>query len=506
MKGVKKVLIEMKNIHKSFGANKVLDGVYFTLEPGEVHALMGENGAGKSTLMNILTGLHKKDDGKIVINGKETYFQSPKEAEDAGIMFIHQELNIWPEMTILENLFIGKEVTNKLGILNTKKMKALAKDVFKRLGITLPLEQEAGLCSVGEQQMIEIAKALMTDAKVIIMDEPTSALTDREIHRLFQLIQSLKKDGVSIVYISHRMEEIFTICDRITIMRDGKTVHTTPINETNFDEVVKKMVGRELKDRFPKRQPKLGEIVFEVKNLTRKGYFENIHFSLRSGEILGVSGLMGAGRTEIMRSLFGIDPMDEGEIFIDGQKVTIKNPYDAVRKHIAFATENRKEEGLILDFSIRENISLPNLFSLAPQGIVKSEEEKKFVDMMSQRLKIKSSSTEEAVGNLSGGNQQKVVIAKWIGIGPKVLILDEPTRGIDVGAKREIYQLMNELTDRGMGIIMISSELPEILGMSDRILVIHEGKIAGELQGKEADQETIMTLATGGKLHEHANN
>ncbi|MGG1480754.1 sugar ABC transporter ATP-binding protein [Bacillus smithii] len=498
--------IEMKNIHKSFGANKVLDGVYFTLEPGEVHALMGENGAGKSTLMNILTGLHKKDNGKIVIDGKETDFQSPKEAEDAGIMFIHQELNIWPEMTVLENLFIGKEVTNKLGILNTKKMKALAKDIFKRLGMTLPLEQEAGLCSVGEQQMIEIAKALMTDAKVIIMDEPTSALTDREIQRLFQLMESLKKDGVSIVYISHRMEEIFTICDRITIMRDGKTVHTSPIKETNFDEVVKKMVGRELKDRFPERRPKPGKIVFEVKNLTRKGYFENIHFSLRSGEILGISGLMGAGRTEIMRSLFGIDPLDEGEIFIDGQKVTIKNPYDAVRKHMAFATENRKEEGLILDFSIRENISLPNLFSLAPKGIVQSEEEEKFVDMMSKRLKIKTSSTEEAAGNLSGGNQQKVVIAKWIGIGPKVLILDEPTRGIDVGAKREIYQLMNELTDRGMGIIMISSELPEILGMSDRILVIHEGKIAGELQGKEADQETIMTLATGGKLHEHTNN
>lgn len=496
----------MKNIHKSFGANKVLDGVYFTLEPGEVHALMGENGAGKSTLMNILTGLHKKDNGKIVIDGKETDFQSPKEAEDAGIMFIHQELNIWPEMTVLENLFIGKEVTNKLGILNTKKMKALAKDIFKRLGMTLPLEQEAGLCSVGEQQMIEIAKALMTDAKVIIMDEPTSALTDREIQRLFQLMESLKKDGVSIVYISHRMEEIFTICDRITIMRDGKTVHTSPIKETNFDEVVKKMVGRELKDRFPERRPKPGKIVFEVKNLTRKGYFENIHFSLRSGEILGISGLMGAGRTEIMRSLFGIDPLDEGEIFIDGQKVTIKNPYDAVRKHMAFATENRKEEGLILDFSIRENISLPNLFSLAPKGIVQSEEEEKFVDMMSKRLKIKTSSTEEAAGNLSGGNQQKVVIAKWIGIGPKVLILDEPTRGIDVGAKREIYQLMNELTDRGMGIIMISSELPEILGMSDRILVIHEGKIAGELQGKEADQETIMTLATGGKLHEHTNN
>lgn len=498
--------IEMKNIHKSFGANKVLDGVYFTLEPGEVHALMGENGAGKSTLMNILTGLHKKDNGKIVIDGKETDFQSPKEAEDAGIMFIHQELNIWPEMTVLENLFIGKEATNKLGILNTKKMKALAKDVFKRLGMTLPLEQEAGLCSVGEQQMIEIAKALMTDAKVIIMDEPTSALTDREIQRLFQLMESLKKDGVSIVYISHRMEEIFTICDRITIMRDGKTVHTSPIKETNFDEVVKKMVGRELKDRFPERRPKPGKIVFEVKNLTRKGYFENIHFSLRSGEILGISGLMGAGRTEIMRSLFGIDPLDEGEIFIDGQKVTIKNPYDAVRKHMAFATENRKEEGLILDFSIRENISLPNLFSLAPKGIVQSDEEEKFVDMMSKRLKIKTSSIEEAAGNLSGGNQQKVVIAKWIGIGPKVLILDEPTRGIDVGAKREIYQLMNELTDRGMGIIMISSELPEILGMSDRILVIHEGKIAGELQGKEADQETIMTLATGGKLHEHTNN
>lgn len=302
--------IEMHDIYKSFGANKVLEGVEFTLLPGEVHALMGENGAGKSTLMNILTGLHKMDRGRILVNGEEKQYQNPKEAEDDGIAFIHQELNIWPDMTVLENLFIGREITNKLGILKTEEMKALAKKVFDRLGVSLPFQQEAGCCSVGEQQMIEIAKALLTDAEVIIMDEPTSALTDREIESLFEVIRSLKEDGVSIVYISHRMEEIFTICDRITVMRDGKTVDTKPIKETNYHEVVKKMVGRDVDDWFPERNPKPGEVVFEVRHLTRSKVFENISFSVRSGEIVGIAGLMGSGRTEIMRAIFGIDAYD----------------------------------------------------------------------------------------------------------------------------------------------------------------------------------------------------
>ena len=478
--------------------NKVLEGVQFSLEAGEVHALMGENGAGKSTLMNILTGLHKHDQGTIEINGKETSFKDSKEAEEAGMAFIRQELNIWPEMTVLENLFIGKEMVNAFGVLRKKQMKARANEIFKTLNISLPFDKEAGLCSVGEQQMIEIAKALMTDAEVIIMDEPTAALTDREIEKLFEVMKGLTKKGVSLVYISHRMEEIFAICDRITVMRDGKTVDTKRIKDTNFDEVVQKMVGRELEDRFPHREAHLGEVVLDVKGLTKKGLFEDIHFAVRKGEIVGVAGLMGAGRTEIMRALFGVDQIDSGEITVEGKKVSIRKPTDAVRYGLAFITENRKEEGLILDFSVRENIGLPNLKSFAPSGLVKTEDEKKFAEMMIKRLHVKTSSTETIIGNLSGGNQQKVVIAKWIGTSPKVLIMDEPTRGIDVGAKREIYELMNELTERGIAIIMVSSELPEIVGMSDRILVVHEGKIAGELKKQEATQEKIMALATGG--------
>ncbi|MBG9770492.1 ribose ABC transporter ATP-binding protein RbsA [Bacillus vallismortis] len=491
--------IEMKDIHKAFGKNQVLSGVSFQLAPGEVHALMGENGAGKSTLMNILTGLHKSDKGQIRINENETYFSNPKEAEQHGIAFIHQELNIWPEMTVLENLFIGKEISSKLGVLQTRKMKALAKEQFDKLSVSLSLDQEAGDCSVGQQQMIEIAKALMTNAEVIIMDEPTAALTEREISTLFEVITALKKNGVSIVYISHRMEEIFAICDRITIMRDGKTVDTTNISETDFDEVVKKMVGRELTERYPNRTLSLGDNIFEVKNASVKGRFEDVSFSVRSGEIVGISGLMGAGRTEIMRALFGVDRLDSGEIWIAGKKTVIKNPQDAVKKGLGFITENRKDEGLLLDTSIRENIALPNLASFSPKGLIDHKREAEFVDLLIKRLTIKTASPETHARHLSGGNQQKVVIAKWIGIGPKVLILDEPTRGVDVGAKREIYSLMNELTERGVAIIMVSSELPEILGMSDRIIVVHEGRISGEINAQEATQERIMTLATGGR-------
>lgn len=491
--------IQMNGIYKSFGTNQVLSGVDFDLRAGEVHALMGENGAGKSTLMNILIGLHERDQGTIVIDGQETYFDNPKVAEQKGIAFIHQELNIWRDMTVLENLFIGKEMTSKWGLLNTKQMKTLAKEQFRKLAVDLPLQGEAGDCSVGQQQMIEIAKALMTDAKVIVMDEPTAALTEREIQKLFEVIVALKKEGVSIVYISHRMEEIFAICDRITIMRDGKTVDTKEIPHTHFDEVVKKMVGRELTERYPARTPQRGEVILEVKNASKKGQFQNVSFTVHAGEIVGFSGLMGSGRTEIMRTLFGLDTLDSGEIWIRGKKVNIRRPDDAVKHGIGFITEDRKDEGLVLDFSIRENMALPNLFSFSSKGFISSKKEAEFVDTLIKRLQVKTQSAETPARSLSGGNQQKVVIAKWIGIGPSVLILDEPTRGVDVGAKREIYQLMNELTDRSVAIIMVSSELPEVLGMSDRIVVVHEGKISGELSSQEATQENIMTLATGGQ-------
>ncbi|WP_028551583.1 sugar ABC transporter ATP-binding protein [Paenibacillus sp. UNC451MF] len=491
--------IRMNGIHKAFGSNQVLSGVDFDLHEGEVHALMGENGAGKSTLMNILTGMHARDEGTILIDGKETYFANPKEAERQGIAFIHQELNVWPDMTVLENLFIGREISSPWGLLRGNEMKALAKEQFRKLSVDIPLNIEAGQCSVGQQQMIEIAKALLTDTKVIIMDEPTSALTEREIQKLFEVIESLKKEGVSIVYISHRMEEIFAICDRITVMRDGRTVDTKEIPNTSFDEVVRKMVGRELTERYPARNPNPGEVVLEVKNASRKGLFQDVSFQVREGEIVGFSGLMGSGRTEIMRALFGLDHLDSGDVHLFGKKAVIRKPVDAVKLGIGFITEDRKDEGLVLDFSVRDNMVLPSLSSFTSNGLISSQKEKTFVDALIKRLQIKTHSSETAAGNLSGGNQQKVVIAKWIGIGPKLLILDEPTRGVDVGAKREIYQLMNELTGHGVAIIMVSSELPEVLGMSDRIVVVHEGHITGELSKEEATQEKIMTLATGGQ-------
>ncbi|MFS7490635.1 sugar ABC transporter ATP-binding protein [Carnobacterium maltaromaticum] len=489
----------MKNIYKAFGTNAVLEGVNFDTHGGEIHALMGENGAGKSTMMNILTGMHKKDQGTILINGKEHSYTNPKEAEEHGVSFIHQEMNTWPQMTVLENLFIGKEMKNKIGFIRSKEMKTLALKTFKELGITMDLDADVQTLSVGQQQMIEIAKALMTDCQVLIMDEPTAALTDREIRMLFKIIQHLKMKEVAIIYISHRMEEIFEISDRITVMRDGMTVDTTLTKETNVDDVVRKMVGREISDYYPKKNAEIGETVFEVKNLSGTSGFENISFSVKPGEIVGFSGLMGAGRTEIMRGIFGIDPISQGEIILEGKKVQLKNPSTSIKAGVGFLTENRKEEGLVLDFSIKDNISLPSIDEFRVRGLIDTKTEAEFVQLLMKRLTVKAQNEDISAGSLSGGNQQKVVLAKWIGIGPKVLILDEPTRGVDVGAKREIYQLMNELAERGVAIVMVSSDLPEVLGVSDRILVVHEGKIAGELNRTEATQEKIMNLATGGK-------
>ncbi|MBM6615159.1 sugar ABC transporter ATP-binding protein [Desemzia sp. RIT804] len=490
--------VRMTGITKSFGSNSVLRGVDFDIRPGEVHALMGENGAGKSTLMNILTGLHKADDGRVFINGEERIFSNPKEAEEHGLSFIHQEMNTWSDMTVLENLFIGKEIKNSLGWIKTKEMKALAKETFNELGIHLDLNRDVGTLSVGQQQMIEIAKSLMTNAEVIIMDEPTAALTEREIDVLFKIIAKLKSRNVSIIYISHRMEEIFKISDRITVMRDGVSVDTKNTSETHNDEIVRMMVGRDLEDYYPKKDAKIGEVVFEAKQLGQEKVFKDISFQVKSGEIVGFSGLMGAGRTEVMRSIFGIDALDEGELYLEGEKIQIKAPSDAIRQGIGFLTEDRKVEGLILDYSIRDNISLPSIDGFKKHFLIDTKAEEDFTGMLVKRLNIKSMSQEDPTSSLSGGNQQKVVLAKWVGIGSKVLILDEPTRGVDVGAKREIYQLMNELAERGVAIIMVSSDLPEILGVSDRVIVIHEGKLAGELPKAEATEEKIMTLATGG--------
>ena len=491
--------IDLKGICKSFGTNQVLCGVNLHLRSGEVQALMGENGAGKSTLMNILTGIHKADAGTIEVDGKPMTFRNNKEAEEHGIAFIHQEMNIWPNLSVLENLFPTKQPKTRFGFIDFDKMKEIAEAKCKEIGIELPLSQLAGECSIGQQQMVEITRSLLLDAKVVIMDEPTAALTERETECLFDVMRRLKAKGVSIIYISHRMEEVFGNCDTITVMRDGKTISTKPTAETTMAQIVKDMVGREISEYYPVRTTIPGEEVFRVEGFSQPGVFENVSFSVKKGEIFGVAGLMGAGRTEIMRAIFGVDPHKSGKLFLHGKEIRIANPLDAIKQGFGFITENRKTEGLILDFSILKNIALPSEKALAHYECINEKKEYDFCKVLSDKLGVKTTDIRLAAGTLSGGNQQKVVIAKWIGMHPSLLILDEPTRGIDVGAKKDIYDLMNALTAEGVSIIMVSSDLPEVLGMSDRIMVVHEGHIAGILDRKDADQEKIITLATGGE-------
>ncbi|EHO63246.1 hypothetical protein HMPREF9453_00836 [Dialister succinatiphilus YIT 11850] len=489
----------MIGICKSFGANKVLGGVNLHVRPGEVHALMGENGAGKSTLMNILTGIHRADAGTIMVDGKEVTFKNNKDAEEHGIAFIHQELNIWPNLSVLENLFLMNQPKTRFGTIDFKKMREMAEAKCQEIGIDLPLDEIAGECSVGQQQMTEITRSLMLDAKTVIMDEPTAALTERETDRLFEVMKKLKNKGVSIIYISHRMEEVFANCDTITVMRDGQTISSRPTEETNMDQIVGDMVGRIMSEYYPARTNVPGDEIFRVEGFTQPGVFRDISFNLRKGEILGVAGLMGAGRTEIMRAIFGVDPHESGKLYFEGKEIHIKNPRDAIRHGFGFITENRKTEGLILDFSIERNIALPSEERLAQSHVINDKKEFDFSSELSKRLGVKAQDINLPASTLSGGNQQKVVIAKWVGMHPKLLILDEPTRGIDIGAKKDIYDLMNELTAKGVSIIMVSSELPEVIGMSDRILVIHEGRAAGIVEHKDATQTRIMTLATGGE-------
>lgn len=494
--------IEMRGINKAFGGNKVLKNAGFLLDNGEVHALVGENGAGKSTLMKILTGVYTRDEGTVIVDGKEVCYKNPKEAENAGIVFIHQELNVLFDLTVEENMFMGKEITNKFGVCDKKSMRDEAKKVLDRLGVNINPSTRMDRLSVGQQQMIEIAKALMIDAKVIIMDEPTAALTQNETKVLFQIIRNLREKGVSIIYISHRMEEIFELCDSITVLRDGEYIATKKITDTDMNDLVKMMIGREIGERYPERNAKIGAVVFEVKDFNCPGVFNNISFQVRAGEVLGVSGLMGAGRTEIMKAIFGDMPNVTGKVFIDGMEIVNKNPRDAMKNGIGFITEDRKSEGLMLEDSIMKNISIANLGRISKNGVLMKKTENDLVKEAIEELHIKCFGPSHECNKLSGGNQQKVVFAKWIDTDPKVLILDEPTRGVDIGAKKDIYNIINKLAATGVAIIMVSSELPEVLGMSDRIMVVREGKITRILPKEKANQENIMTLATGGKLNE----
>ena len=488
------VLLEMKDIQKSFYGNPVLHAVDFSLEAGSVHALMGENGAGKSTLMNILIGIHKRDGGTISIDGQEVEIDSPAVAQKMGIAMIHQELSTVVEMSVAENIYLGREPV-KHGLIDYKQMYQQTEELLQMLHIHLNPRTKMGRLRVADQQLVEIAKAVSQNARILIMDEPTSSITDREVENLYNIIRDLKKRGTGIVYISHKMDEVYTITDKITILRDGESISTWNTQEATHDMVVKAMVGRELTEQYPKRESKIGEPILELKHLTREGEFEDISLTLHRGEILGLVGLVGAGRTETVQALFGVTKIESGEVFLNGKKVEIKKPIDAIKNGIAYVTEDRKGEGLVLPMSIAHNTTLPSMQELSNKVFIKSLEEKTKTEKILSELKVKMASSKLAVKNLSGGNQQKVVLAKWMMKDPDVIIFDEPTRGIDVGAKAEIYKLMNEFVAKGKAIIMISSEMPEAMGMSDRILVISNHKLSGELNRDEFSQNTIMTMA-----------
>jgi len=489
-----KTFLQMKGITKRFPGVLALNEVDFEVDAGEVVALIGENGAGKSTLMKILSGAHMKDAGEIMINGKQTDIKGPFDAFEQGISTIYQELNVLPNLDIAENIFLGKE-PRKNGFVDKKLMHHEAKKLLKNVGLDMDTATISGDLSTAQKQMIEVAKALSFDSKLIVMDEPTSSLTETETETLLNIIRQLKRQNVSIIFITHRLKEIFEISDKVAIMRDGEMVTTLETSKTTQDEVIRHMVGREVDDIFAKQEAEIGDVVLEVTDLSTEGFLKDISFSVRKGEILGIAGLIGAGRSEVMRAVFGVDKKQTGEIKINGQTVKINNTGDALRNKIGFVPEDRKEQALVLGMNIRENITLACLETLAKLRFINKKKERDVSVDYTEKLKIKTPSQEQLVQNLSGGNQQKVVIGKWMATMPEILILDEPTRGIDVGSKKEIHLLMSKLAKSGVAIIMISSELPEILGMSDRIVVMHEGRIKGELMRENATQENIMKLA-----------
>jgi len=491
-------VLEMYHIRKTFPGVTALDDVHFELRRGEVHILLGENGAGKSTLVKILSGAYQKTAGQIILNGLETGIKNPRHAQDLGIAIIYQEFNLVPQLSTGENIFLGREQIHTPGLINQREIFASAQGILDDLGVEIEARKPVGQLGVAQQQMVEVAKALSLDAKILIMDEPTSALTEHEITELFNTIRQLKRKGVSIIYISHRLEELFEIGDRVTVLRDGKYVGTRNISDATKSELISMMVNRELKEHFPKQKAAKGEEVLRVNGLSRKGVLDNISFSVHRGEVLGIAGLLGSGRTELARSLFGVDKIDSGKIYIRGKRQRIKSPRRAINLGLGLLTEDRKSQGLIMILSTKDNICLPSVERFSRLGFVDTKEENRAATQYVRDLRIKTPSLHQQVMFLSGGNQQKVVISKWLCCQADILIFDEPTRGIDVGSKVEIYQLVNRLTARGAAIMMISSELPEILGMSDRIVVMSQGRIAGEFSAGEATQEKILHCALEG--------
>lgn len=489
-------LLRMENISKQYPGVLALDNVSFELEKGEVHCLLGENGAGKSTLMKILSGALKKDAGKILIDESGVNYSTPSEAQKLGIGIIYQDFKLIPELTAADNIFLGSEIMkNSFSFLDKRKMNELAQKALMELGEEIPANVPVFKLSVAQRQMIEIAKATHRNIKILAMDEPTASLTTSEIENLFKVIRKLKSEGVGIIYISHRLEEIFEIGDRITVMRDGKKIGTSGIKGTNIKELIRQMVGRELADEFPRHTAKTGDEILKLDNINC-GKLKNINLRLHKGEILGLAGLVGAGRSEVARVIFGADKIEEGKIIFEGKEKRFKSPKDAIASGIALLTEDRNLYGLFMERSIRENVSISNLSPLMKGIFIDKAAEKKAVGNYFDQLQVKAPTQETRVENLSGGNRQKVVLARWLHTNSKIIIFDEPTAGIDVGVKFEIYGLMNKLVERGIGVIVISSELPELIGISDRIVVMCEGRITGELEREDFSQEKILDLAT----------
>ena len=489
-------ILELRNISKSFSGVEVLHEVSFALRPGEVHALLGENGAGKSTLVKIITGVHQPDQGEILLNGEPVHFSDARDSRQAGIAAIYQELSLFPDLDVAENIFAGRQPVTGGGRVDWRRLYAEAGKLLESLGVTLDLKQKARTLSIAQQQMVEIARAFSINAQILIMDEPTSSLTLHEVDDLFRLVRRLRTDGTAVIFISHRLEELYALADRVTVLRDGSYVGTKPTKEVTRDDLIRMMVGRTITNLFPKQDVKPGEVVLKVENLTRAGSFYDVSFELRRGEILGLAGLVGAGRTNVARAIFGVEPPTAGRIEVEGRTVAIRSPQQAIGLGFAYVPEDRQLHGLIPAMPLTPNISLAMLPHYAQRGWLRDKRERKSAYEAAVQMEVRANNVWQLARELSGGNQQKVVLAKWLSTNPRILILDEPTRGIDVGTKAAVHGLMSKLASEGMAILMISSELPEILGMSDRVLVMREGHVTGHFTRAEATQENIISAAT----------
>jgi rhamnose transport system ATP-binding protein len=489
-------ILELKNITKRFSGVEVLHEVSFSLRPGEVHALLGENGAGKSTLVKVITGVHQPDGGQIILDGKKVHFADTRESREAGIAAIYQELSLFPDLDVAENIFVGRQPTTTGGRIDWRKLYADAGSLLESLGVHLDLKHKARNLSIAQQQMVEIARAFSINARILIMDEPTSSLTLNEVADLFRLVRRLRDEGTAVIFISHRLEELFELADRVTVMRDGSYVDTCALKDVTRDDLIRLMVGRTITNLFPKQDVKAGDVVLKVENLGREGTFGGVNFELRKGEILGMAGLVGAGRTNVARAIFGVEPATSGSIQIDGRKVAITSPQQAIQLGLAYVPEDRQLHGLIPAMNITSNISLPTLSKYAVRGWLQDKVECKASYEAALQMEVRANHIWQLARELSGGNQQKIVLSKWLSTKPRILILDEPTRGIDVGTKAAVHALMSKLAAEGMAILMISSELPEVLGMSDRVIVMREGHMTAQFSRAEATQEKIISAAT----------